>query len=78
MAIFNTRQLERIVADVLRDNPAIGAHDNAIVGAVDSTGVQVVIAFSKDVARGRWTATAAGRHDWSGENSVGATVIYSW
>ncbi len=76
MTIFSQEALNNIVKTSLVNLPE--EHKNAIVGTVDATGAQVVVGFSKDVTYGTWTASGAFRHDWSGDNSVGTSLMLSW
>lgn len=51
-------------------------HTNAIAGTVDSNGANVALVMtSKD---GNWQVKTAFAHDWTGNNSFGATGSYSW
>lgn len=75
MAIFSPTQLAQAVATAAPLVPT--GHTNAIIGTVDSTGAQVVLVL-KLGDNDRWRATAVGRHDWTGDDSVGGSVVYSW
>lgn len=71
---FSQDQLKKSVEKILPADPGVG--EKVIVGTVDSTGVQVVAAFKfKD---GKWELQGAARHDWSGDNTLGAKVILRW
>lgn len=74
MTIFSPTQLNAIVAKALPEVP--DGHTNAIVGTVDNTGAQVLVSFKSQDSR--WKATGVARHDWTGENEVGASLVYSW
>jgi hypothetical protein len=76
MTIFSQTQLQQAVAAIPPDLPE--GHSSAIVGTVDQTGAQVIVGFKKDALGGTWQAQGAFRHDWSGDNSVGARFIYSF
>lgn len=73
--IISSDQLNAIAAQTLPTVP--DGHSNAIVGTVDQNGAQVVAVFKLGASK-NWDVTAVGRHDWSGDNEVGASVIYSW
>lgn len=57
--------------------PLPSNHTNAIVGTLDQNGAQVLASFKMGPGD-KWIATGAARHEWSGQNEVGASVIYSW
>ncbi len=73
--IFSKSQIDSIVTNTLPTVP--DGHTNAVVGTVDQNGAQVVAVF-KLGTDDRWTASAVARHEWSGENAVGGSLIYSW
>jgi len=71
---FSPAQLQQIVTETL---PTLeDGHTSAIIGTVDSEGAQVVARFK--LTNNHWTVTAAARHQWTGEDRVGATVLLSW
>lgn len=73
MKVFSNEQLDRIIKDTL---PADGkAGEKVVVGAVDQNGVQVVASF-KNI--NGWELQAAAKHDWNGDNVVGAKVLLRW
>lgn len=72
--IFSPAALDKIVADTLPTLPE--GHTRAIVGGVDQSGAQVVAKFA--FRDNKWQVEAAAKHDWSGDNEVGARVILSW
>ena len=73
--IISSTQLQADAAAAARTIP--DGHTNAVIGTVDQTGAQVIV-VAKLGADKNWTVSAEGRHDWSGDNQVGANVIYSW
>ncbi len=73
--VFSPAQLQAIVDAGLVRVP--DGHTNALVGTVDATGAQVIATFKLGPSN-NWDVTAAGRHEWTGDNEVGASVIYSW
>lgn len=78
MILFSQAQLDAHIAKVL---PMIPAGDNnAIIGTTDDTGAQVVLTvkFKSEDDRRHFSVNAVGRHEWTGDNSVGASLIYSW
>lgn len=75
MTAFSPAQLKSIVETTLAVVP--DGHTNAIVGGLDQHGAQVVASF-KLGADDRWVASGVARHDWTGNNTVGASLVYSW
>lgn len=72
-SIFSQEALSKIVAESLPPDPE---KNHAIVGTVDQHGAQVVAGFKfKD---GKWELQGAARHEWTGEDSVGAKVLLKW
>lgn len=72
--LFTPDALKAAAATALRDLPT--GHTNALVGAVDATGVKATVVFnSKD---GHWQAVTAFAHDWTGNNTIGGSGRYSW
>lgn len=71
--LFAPEQLKQIVADTLIDVPK--DHRVAVVGTFDRNGAAVVANFAS--VDGRWKLQAAYRHDWSGNDSIGAKVMFS-
>jgi hypothetical protein len=72
VTIFSQEQLTKLVADTLP--PPSAGHTIAVVGTVDQHGAQVVAGFTSD--NQRWRFNGAFRHDWNGDNTVGAQVMY--
>ncbi len=73
--ILTPEQLKTLSDAAVKTVP--DGHSNAIIGTVDQDGAQIV-AVAKLGPSNNWDVTAAARHDWSGDNEVGASVIYSW
>lgn len=73
--VFSPAQLKAIVDQTMPTVP--DGHTNALVGTVDQSGAQFLASF-KLGAGNKWTATGVARHQWTGENQVGASVVYSW
>lgn len=71
--IFDAAQLAAAVQQTLLTVP--DGHTNALVGSLDPTGAQVLLTLK---AGQGWDVTAMARHNWSGDNVVGASLIYSW
>ena len=72
--IFSPEALQKIVLDTL---PTDGQpNEKVVVGTVDHLGAQVVASFK--FREDRWELQAAARHDWTGEDSVGAKVLLRW
>jgi len=76
-AILSQAYLKQVAVETLAQADLPTGHTNAIVGTVDSTGAQVLASF-KLGADNHWTATGVAKHEWSGDNQVGASVVYSW
>lgn len=72
--LFSPEQLA--VAAKTVNNLVPDGHTNAVVGTVDSSGAQVLLTMKR--RESRWVATAIARHDWTGDNALGASVVYSW
>lgn len=72
--IFSPSQLTALVTSILPELPA--GHTNAVVATVDTSGVKLIAGFSKD--NNRWQFNGAFEHDWTGENKLGANLIYSF
>lgn len=72
--IFSPDQLNALVATL----PTLPAgHKNAIVATVDQNGAKVIAGFSAGPDN-KLKFSGAFEHDWSGENKVGAQLLYSW
>ena len=73
-SIFSPEALQKIVLDTL---PTDGQpNEKVVVGTIDQHGAQVVASFK--FREDRWELQAAARHDWTGEDSVGAKVLLRW
>ncbi len=77
MTMFSQDALAKIVADTLPPSTD-QTHTNAVIGIIDQRGVQVVASFSRPKGSAVWTLQAAAKHDWTGDNEVGAKVILKW
>jgi hypothetical protein len=71
--IFSQEQLAKIVAESLPSDARPG--EKVVIGTVDQHGAQVVASFK---LKDHWELQAAARHEWSGENEVGARVLLRW
>jgi hypothetical protein len=71
MTIFSQEQLARIVKDTLPSTLPIDKK-GVLVGTVDVTGAQVVVGYN---FKNNWQVSGAFKHDWSGNNEVGAKII---
>jgi hypothetical protein len=76
VSIFSPDQLQQIVNETIPTELPAG-HRNAIVAGVDQTGASVVAGFTLG-AGDVWAFQGAFRHEWTGENEVGARLIASW
>ena len=72
---FSQAQLAKIVSETLP--PVSDDHTIAVVGTVDADGAQVVANFTRRTGSGDWQLQAAYRHDWNGDDRVGAHVMWS-
>lgn len=72
-AIFTPEALQKVIASATPFVPQ--GHKMAVVCTVDSDGAQAVVNLHSkgDV----WTVGAAYKHDWNGDNAVGADVVWS-
>lgn len=77
MNIFSPEALAKIINETIPLNTD-KTHTNAIVAGIDQHGAQVVARFEKQGSAWVLDGDAVVRHDWSGDNSVGARVILKW
>jgi hypothetical protein len=77
-SIFSPEALSKVVSDTLPADARPG--EKIVVGTVDQNGAQVVASFKNNVQGSglNWELQAAARHDWNGDNSVGAKVLLRW
>lgn len=75
--IFSQEQLRKIVDDQLKASDLPKDHKVAVVGTVDRDGAQAIAVFTKSTVDGDWQFSAGARHEWTGDNSVGAKVVFS-
>lgn len=73
-SIFSPEALTKVVTETLPNDGK--PNEKAVVGTVDQHGAQVVASFK--FKEDRWELQAAARHDWNGDNSVGAKVLLRW
>lgn len=73
-SIFSPEALSKVVAETLPNDGK--PNEKVVVGTVDKDGAQVVASFK--FKEDRWELQAAGRHNWNGDNSVGAKVLLRW
>lgn len=71
--IFSDEQLQRVIAEALPADAKPG--EKVVIGTVDQHGAQVVASFKM---KDGWEMQAAARHEWGGENVVGAKVLLRW
>lgn len=50
-------------------------HSLALVGTVDAKGARVAVVMKKEGSH--WELRGAYEHDWSGDNRVSATILFS-
>lgn len=73
-SVFSAEALARVVSESLPTDAKPG--EKVVIGTVDQHGAQVVAAFKSD--SGAWEFMGAARHEWTGDNNVGAKVLYRW
>ncbi len=72
--IFSPESLKKVIDTTL---PSDGKpNEKVVVGTVDQHGAQVVASFK--FKENKWELQGAARHDWNGDNSVGAKVLLRW
>jgi len=76
--LLDQATLDRIVSQTI-PQATDATHQNAIVGTVDTTGIQVVAHFELHQGSG-WELDdeAVAAHNWNGDNEVGDKVILKW
>lgn len=73
--ILTGAQLDTIVRQTLP--PADQEHTFAAVATVDRNGMGVVAEFTKHKGEWAMTAEAYAEHEWSGQNDVGAKLLFT-
>lgn len=71
--LFSPQQLDEVVKKTLVDVPS--DHRIAMVATVDMRGIPIAVQFTS--TDGHWKIRGAFEHDWNGDNSVGASVMFS-
>lgn len=72
--LFTPEALQKVLTDTIPTIPEGKTH--AAAAAIDANGARVgLIIGTKD---GHWQAKTAFEHDWSGDNKVTGSVLYSW
>lgn len=75
--ILGSAELRRLIDETLPADAAPG--EKIVVGMVNQQGAQIVASFKKTGSHQEsWEVQAAARHDWNGDNSVGAKVLLRW
>lgn len=78
LLIFDPASLQKALDETIPTALPEG-HTSALVGTVDSNGVQAAIEVNKDVGTGTVTIQGVYRYTWTTQSSsVGAKVLYSW
>lgn len=72
-SIFSPEALKKVIDNTLPADGKTG--EKVVVGTVDQNGAQVVASFK---FKEKWELQAAARHEWAGDNSVGAKVLLRW
>lgn len=73
--LLDAATLRATVDKVLPQIPS--GHDNAIIATADAAGAQILVT-ARLGAGGNWTAMGVLKHAWTGEDSAGASLMYSW
>ena len=75
-SIFSPEQLDKLVNETLSETGVTST--NAVVGTVDKDGMQLTAAFSWEQSRATWKLEGVVRHNWTGDNEVGAKLLLEW
>lgn len=75
--IFDPAALRKIVDETIPAQLPAG-HTSALVGTVDTNGVQVVLSVKKDAGSGILELDGVWKRTWTGQQSVGARLLYSF
>lgn len=70
--LFTPEALQQIIANLPAPD---SAKPHTMIGSVDSNGAQVAVMMT---FADKWTVEGIVKHDWSGDNSVGAKFIGKW
>jgi hypothetical protein len=71
--VLDPKTMTRLVAETL---PPPSQHRIAVIGAVDSSGAQVVVGFTSE--NGEWSLAGGYRHDWrTGDDGAVAKVMFT-
>jgi phosphorylcholine metabolism protein LicD len=70
---FSENQLDRLVADILPIDAK--PNEKIVVGLITDEGAQIIASFK---FKNNWEIQAAAKHDWTGNNSVGAKILLRW
>jgi hypothetical protein len=73
--IFTDSQLKSIIE---KHSSEIPSGKSGLIGTVNNEGTQVAIVVHKSMGSGIITFQGAFQHNWSGDNSVGSSVIVTW
>lgn len=76
LTIFSAAQLTKLVNDTMPKDAQPGDHITVLT--VDQAGAQIAASFKLKADKVTWDLQAAARHDWTGENSVGAKILLRW
>lgn len=76
-SFFGAAELQRAVAAAIPTDLPDG-HRNAIVAAVDASGVTLVVGFSRPSPFITWQVQGDITHTWAGDTKVGAHFVGSW
>lgn len=74
---FGPLELQRALAAAIPTNLP-PEHHNAVVLAVDDSGVTAAVAFTRPAFGATWSSQVAYVHTWQGDNKIGAKFVGSW
>lgn len=76
LTIFSPAQLAKLVNDTMPKDAQPGEHITVLT--VDQTGAQIAASFKLKADKVTWDLQAAARHDWTGDNAIGARILLRW
>ena len=76
-AIFSPAQLDGFIREVVEPDVS-PTHTLALVAVTTETGISAGLVLRKSVGLGaEWRVEAGFQHDWAGNNTVGAKLVWS-
>lgn len=73
IGIYSKDDLDRLVRNTVPEGRV-----GAIILAPDLDGLAVTVEMRKRTKFGTWDIKASYKRDWSGDQKIGAKVVYSW